>query len=141
MGASVEGRVPFLDADLVAFAAGLPLASRFDGGQGKRVLRTLARSLLPAEIAERGKHGFLAPTEDWLRGPLARLASDTFASAGSGAFRAPVLARWLEEHRAHRDRSGPLWTALCFELWWREVGSATPGQLAGPDPRDAPAAA
>src|SRR5258705_13940410 len=86
MGASVEGRVPFLDPALVEFADGLPLASRFEGDTGKRVLRVLARRLLPGNIADRPKHGFSAPIEDWLRGPLDPLAGDTFARPGSGVF-------------------------------------------------------
>src|SRR5205823_11242679 len=69
MGASVEGRVPYLDADLVAFAAGLPLATRFGADGGKELLRVLARRHLPADIAARRKHGFSVPIEDWLRGP------------------------------------------------------------------------
>ncbi|MBI5710183.1 MAG: asparagine synthase (glutamine-hydrolyzing) [Candidatus Eisenbacteria bacterium] len=130
MGASVEGRVPYLDADLVAFAAGLPLASRFADGEGKQVLRTLARRLLPEGIAGRRKHGFSVPIEDWLRGPLDALAGDVFAGAGSGVFRMGTLRRWHDEHRRRRDRSGLLWAALSFELWWRQVGAAPPGALA-----------
>lgn len=126
MGASVEGRVPFLDADLVAFAAGLPLDARFAKRQGKRVLRHLAARLLPADVASRPKHGFSVPIEDWLRGPLRDLAGDVFAAGGSGLFRAKALARWLDEHCAGRDRGGALWASLCFELWWREVGSMKP---------------
>jgi len=130
MGASVEGRVPFLDPALVEFADGLPLASRFEGDTGKRVMRVLARRLLPAAIAERPKHGFSAPIEDWLRGPLDALVGDVFAGSGSGVFDMPALRRWHDLHRRGRDRSGPLWAALSFELWWRAIGSASPERLA-----------
>jgi asparagine synthase (glutamine-hydrolysing) len=130
MGASVEGRVPYLDHPLVEFAAGLPLASRLDGGQGKQLLRVLARRHLPPEISERPKHGFSVPIEDWLRGPLDSLVGDLFSGAGSGVFRTDVIRRWHEEHRRQRDRSGPLWAVLSFELWWRLVGSASPAALA-----------
>jgi asparagine synthase (glutamine-hydrolysing) len=130
MGASVEGRVPYLDHPLVEFAAGLSLASRLDGGNGKQLLRVLARRHLPPEISERPKHGFSVPIEDWLRGPLDTLVGDVFAGSGSGMFRMDVLRRWHEEHRARRDRSGPLWAALSFELWWSLVGSASPERIA-----------
>lgn len=130
MGASVEGRVPYLDAALVAHAARLPLAARLGAGEGKAVLRRLAARLLPADLAARPKHGFSVPVEEWLRGPLAPLARDVLGAEGSGVFRRDVLARWLAEHAAGRDRAGPLWAALCFELWWREVGAAPPERLA-----------
>jgi asparagine synthase (glutamine-hydrolysing) len=129
MGASVEGRVPFLDPSLVAWAAGLPLETRFAGNEGKRVLRALARKHLPESIASRPKHGFSVPIEDWLRGALAPLARETFAGAGSGVFRPEALRRWMDEHARRRDRSGALWAALCFELWWKSIGSATPDAL------------
>ena len=129
MGASVEGRVPYLDPALVAFAASLPLASRFEGDTGKRVLRVLARRLLPPAITERRKHGFSVPVEDWLRGPLDALVGDVFASGTSGVFDRSVLRRWHDLHRRGRDRSGPLWAALCFELWWQRIGSAPPARL------------
>ena len=129
MGASVEGRVPYLDADLVGMAAGMPSNSRFEGKRGKRLLRMLARQLLPAEIANRPKHGFNAPYEDWLRGPLDALAGDAFAGPGSGVFHSATLKRWHDQNRRGVDRSGPLWSALHFELWWRSIGSATPRDL------------
>jgi asparagine synthase (glutamine-hydrolysing) len=131
MGASVEGRVPFLDPALVGFAAGLPLESRFENGAGKRVLRVLARRLLPPEIAERPKHGFSVPIDDWLRGPLDTLAGDVFSGPGSGLFDRDAVRRWHGLHRRGHDLSGPLWAALVFELWWRIIGSAPPPQLAG----------
>jgi asparagine synthase (glutamine-hydrolysing) len=131
MGASVEGRVPYLDHGLVEFAAGLSLASRLDGGQGKQVLRAVARRHLPPEISERRKHGFSVPVEVWLRGPLDALAGDLFASsAGSGVFEKRTLRRWHDEHRRGRDRAGRLWAAMMFELWWSLVGSARPAELA-----------
>ncbi|HKQ58616.1 MAG TPA: asparagine synthase-related protein, partial [Candidatus Eisenbacteria bacterium] len=131
MGASVEGRVPFLDAGLVEFAAGLPLATRFEGDRGKRVLRVLARRLLPPAISERPKHGFSVPIEDWLRGPLDALTGDVLGGVGSGVFDMGTVRRWHEEHRRGHDRSGALWAVLSFELWWRAVGSAPPARLAG----------
>ncbi|MBI1797647.1 MAG: asparagine synthase (glutamine-hydrolyzing) [Candidatus Eisenbacteria bacterium] len=130
MGASVEGRVPYLDPALVSFAAGLPLASRFEGDAGKRVLRSLARRTLPAAIADRAKHGFAVPIEAWLRGPLADLAGDVFGGAGSGVFDMATLRAWHDQHRRGHDRAGALWAALAFELWWSTIGSAPPERLA-----------
>jgi asparagine synthase (glutamine-hydrolysing) len=129
MGASVEGRVPYLDDALVRFAAALPISSRIEGATGKRILRRLAERVLPSEIVRRRKHGFSVPIEDWLRGPLDALAGDTFAGPGSGLFHMDVIRNWHQEHRRHRDRSGALWAALCFELWWREVATADTARL------------
>jgi asparagine synthase (glutamine-hydrolysing) len=123
MGASVEGRVPYLDPSLVSFAATLTPELRRGPEGSKRLLRRIGGQLLPREIAARRKHGFSVPIEDWLRGPLDGLVGDVFASAGSGLFEPAVLRRWHHEHRHGRDRSGGLWMALMFELWWREVAA------------------
>jgi len=48
---SVEVRVPYLDPDVVAFAAGLTSAEHVDHGETKQALRHLARVVLPADIA------------------------------------------------------------------------------------------
>jgi hypothetical protein len=40
-----------------------------------------------------------------------------------------VLRRWHDEHRRRRDRSGALWAALSFELWWKQVGARPPAAL------------
>jgi asparagine synthase (glutamine-hydrolysing) len=129
MGASVEGRVPYLDDALVRYAATLPLDARIRGAEGKVVLRHLARRHLPPAITDRRKHGFSVPIEDLLRGPLDSMLGDVLSGTGSGWLDARMLRGWHDEHRRQRDRSGPLWAALAFELWWREVGSATPERL------------
>ena len=59
-------------------------------------------------------------------------ASDGQLPAGEPAAVAPP-PRALPgggEHRRHVDRSGALWAALCFETWWRQIGSADAAQLA-----------
>ncbi len=54
---SIETRVPFLDPELVAFAANLPLEARIEP-QRKALLRELAARYVPAAIAARPKIGF-----------------------------------------------------------------------------------
>ena len=70
MAASIESRVPFLDHELVEFAARLPDSWKLRGFTTKRILRAAAADLLPREILERPKMGFPVPFADWMRGPL-----------------------------------------------------------------------
>lgn len=58
---SVEGRVPFLDVDFFEFAWSLPLEQKLQGITAKAILRKAAEDILPATIATREKHPFLAP--------------------------------------------------------------------------------
>ncbi len=121
MAASLEGRSPFLQTDLVEFALSLPEAYRVRGGRGKHLLREVAGKWLPPRAISKPKQGFAIPLADWLRGPLAELAADTFASH---AFRTrglvdPATAdTLLDDHTRQRiDRGEPLWQVLCLELW------------------------
>jgi asparagine synthase (glutamine-hydrolysing) len=57
----VEGRYPFLDHRLFAFAASLPERSRLSGLQEKEILRRWSRKRLPPSIVSRHKQPYRAP--------------------------------------------------------------------------------
>lgn len=61
MSHSVEGRFPFLDHELAAFAATIPSRYRLRGLEEKHVLRQAARGLVPDAIANRRKRPYRAP--------------------------------------------------------------------------------
>lgn len=126
--AGVAVEFPFLDEAVLALAARLPRAYRFEGTAVKPVLRAVAGRYLPPDIANQAKLGFPTPTEAWLRGPL-RHWLDAVERPGSrvsqlldaralGGLRLPqdrdllrelaTLERFLELFLGARDdRSGP----------------------------------
>ncbi|MBI3270379.1 MAG: asparagine synthase (glutamine-hydrolyzing) [Planctomycetes bacterium] len=61
MAHAVEGRLPFLDHELFAFARTLPLSLKIRGDVEKYVLREAVRDLLPDAVYRRPKQPFLAP--------------------------------------------------------------------------------
>ena len=67
MAASTEIRVPFLDHELVAFAAGIPDNHRVRWGTAKIALKAVAKRKLPKEIVTRPKTGFGVPIRRWLK--------------------------------------------------------------------------
>lgn len=58
---SVEGRYPFLDADVIAFATQLPPGFLMQDGREKYPLRQVARRHVPPAIVDREKFAFVAP--------------------------------------------------------------------------------
>ena len=58
MAASVEVRVPFLDTDLVEFAASIDNKHKQRGSKGKWVLKKAMESYLPKDVIYRPKTGF-----------------------------------------------------------------------------------
>jgi asparagine synthase (glutamine-hydrolysing) len=61
MGHSVEGRFPFLDANLVELANALPPAYKLRGLDEKHVLKRVAAGLVPDEVVRRPKQPYRAP--------------------------------------------------------------------------------
>lgn len=76
MAHSLECRVPYLDHELVEFAAGIPFEYKMRGLEGKRILRLCARRILPGDIVQRKKQPFLMPLDVWMRGRLKPLVLD-----------------------------------------------------------------
>jgi asparagine synthase (glutamine-hydrolysing) len=66
----VEVRVPFLDPDLVDFAASIPASLKVHRREPKWIFKRSMEGVLPQEIIWRPKTGFGGPLGKWLRGPL-----------------------------------------------------------------------
>jgi asparagine synthase (glutamine-hydrolysing) len=124
MAHSVEVRVPFLDAHVAELALALPTSAKVRGLAKKRLLRSVAGTLLPRSIARGAKRGFSIPMAAWLRGDLLATARDLLApdALRRGGVLAPEpVTRLLDEHVARRDdHSRALWGLLCFVLWQQQ---------------------
>jgi asparagine synthase (glutamine-hydrolysing) len=75
MAHSLEGRAPYLEPGLASAAWHLPREEKIRDGQCKVLLRDTAQRLLPLEIRQRRKQGFVLPMAAWLRDYLGRQVS------------------------------------------------------------------
>lgn len=66
MANSVEARYPFLDLDVVRFAAEVDPALHLENGREKMLLRKAAAGIVPRGIVEREKFGFHSRGSDFL---------------------------------------------------------------------------
>jgi len=67
MGASIEGRVPFLDHRVAEFALSIHGDHKFGNKfENKLLLRKLAQRHLPGDVSTRKKHGFPNAVTRWL---------------------------------------------------------------------------
>jgi asparagine synthase (glutamine-hydrolysing) len=125
MAHALEVRSPFLDTQLVQFAARLRPSLKVRGLSLKRVLKGAVGDLLPDEILNRPKRGFGVPLDRWFREDL-----DTYARSilGPGArlrghLNAAAVDQLLMEHRSRTGQHGhALWTLLTLELFLRRHG-------------------
>jgi asparagine synthase (glutamine-hydrolysing) len=71
MGNSVEGRFPFLDHRLIAFAAALPERLKLRGLDEKWILKSYGARWVPGAVLQRKKFPYRAPIAAALTGPEA----------------------------------------------------------------------
>jgi asparagine synthase (glutamine-hydrolysing) len=122
MAHGLEVRCPFLDTDVVEFAARLPRRMLM-GLRGKRVLRRALRDLVPAPILRRTKRGFGLPLRRWMKHDLAGPVRDVLLDRTArerGLFQPREVERLVAA--VGRDYAAPdrVWTLFVLELWFRE---------------------
>ena len=123
MAASLEGRSPFLDHEIVEWAARVPDQFKVRGRSGKYLLKKAFAKELPKSIHSRGKQGFGIPVSAWFRGPLYDWSRQRLLGAGSPLlrwFKPSALANILEEHRSARVDHGKRLYALSMLAVWAE---------------------
>jgi asparagine synthase (glutamine-hydrolysing) len=120
MAAGLELRVPFLDLDLMRFVERIPPSSRVRLRASKRLHRAAMVHLLPPGIAERPKHGFATPYDDWLRASLGEEVERRYApgTALAELLEPTAVARLVKEHRRGRaDHKAILYCLLELSEW------------------------
>jgi asparagine synthase (glutamine-hydrolysing) len=131
MAVALETRVPFLDKDVVEFAARIPPSMKVRDGRGKWLVRQVLYRHVPQNLVDRPKTGFGIPIDGWLRGPLKSWAGDLLSPArlkAEGLFSVDVVSSRMSEHMSGRRNHGSwLWNMLMAQAWhdeWCGVRSA-----------------
>ncbi|MFO1187716.1 MAG: asparagine synthase (glutamine-hydrolyzing) [Alphaproteobacteria bacterium] len=118
MAHGVEGRVPFLDPEVAAFALGLPDGEKVRGRLGKWLLRTWLEGAMPAANAFARKQGFTVPVAHWIAGQGKRLGELLSAHGAIAAIAHPAAVRAVCERAGESSRAGfAAWTLLFYALW------------------------
>jgi asparagine synthase (glutamine-hydrolysing) len=126
--AGVRTRFPFLDRLVAEFSGRIPARLKVRGLQKRYLFKRAFRTLLPAEIIQKKKHGFGVPVALWMKTDrgIRELAHDTLLSRRAlerPYFRRPFIEEWFRKHEASdsADYGEALWTLLMLELWHRQV--------------------
>ena len=122
MAHGLESRSPYLDHNLVEYAATFPSHIKIRGRETKRILRKLAEEYLPERIVRREKQGFMFPIAYWFRNELYDLIKEIIIESyfvREGIFRRETAERLLEEHRENRiDHHVRLWMLVNLAIWY-----------------------
>jgi asparagine synthase (glutamine-hydrolysing) len=122
MAHALEVRCPYLDTDVVEFAARLP-AGMLMRVRGKYLLRRAAASLVPEPILRRRKRGFALPLKRWLRHDLNQMTCDVLLDRTArerGLFDPGYVAKLVASLDRESVQADRIWTLLMLELWFRE---------------------
>jgi asparagine synthase (glutamine-hydrolysing) len=121
MAHGLEVRVPFLDRELVEFAARIPFDLKFKGLTSKYILKRAVACHLPGPILRQRKQGFTVPMASWLRNGLGDLAERILLGESlrrRDLFSQDRLKWMLAEHRSGRQALGHrIWSLVVFETW------------------------
>ncbi len=119
MFAGVEVRNPLLDIDVAEWAAKLPTRLKLDGFSGKHVLKSALRGLVPSEILDARKRGFVAPIGAWMQGRFAArmdaLPNRSHLAESGLIDPAAVSGLWDDMQRGRADRSRELWALMMLD--------------------------
>ena len=126
MAWGLEGRVPFLDHELVELAATCPPELK-TAHEGKGVLKEAARRVIPADVIDRPKGYFPVPALTHLEGPYLDLVRDALyapAAKERGLFRPEAVDRLLADPNGRLTplRGNELWQIALLELWLQRHG-------------------
>ncbi len=132
MGASIEGRVPFLDHRVAEFAMTVHGQHKWGGKhENKLLLRKLAARHLPPAVAVRKKHGFPSAVTKWLAAPQLGRVREQLLDRGTFAattFPATWLQSLLTSADTLHDNALTVHSLLVLESWHRVFcrGSGNP---------------
>jgi asparagine synthase (glutamine-hydrolysing) len=129
MAWGLEARVPFLDHELVEFAARIPQQHKLGPGPdtGKLILKEAAREVIPAAVIDRPKGYFPVPALKYLQGDVLDYVRDALTSERARAralYDQGYVATLLDDPEAHITplRGSKLWQLGLLELWLQSQG-------------------
>lgn len=123
MAHSLEVRQPFVDHEVMQFAASLPGSMKIRGMTTKYLLRQVATDLLPKRILTRPKQGFSVPIDRWMREDLAPLSRDVLLDQRArerGILEPAAVETLLRNQQRGEPRGFQIWSLMMLELWYRE---------------------
>jgi asparagine synthase (glutamine-hydrolysing) len=124
MAVSLEGREPFLDQDIIEWAAQLPSSYKYYEGQKKYILKQIVHKYIPKEIMERPKMGFGIPVDNWLSHELKDLVEEHLSEASlklHGLFNVQEVRNIVSDFlNGRKEKHLKVWYLLMFQMWYKQ---------------------
>lgn len=119
---SLEVRVPFLDHKFIEFCSTIPAEMKIKWLKKKYLLKKAVRDLLPREVIDHRKQGFVGPMTNWLKNELKPFVHDTLSETNlrkHNLLNYTTVQRILEEHFSGKEIHDTLiWSMVVFQIWY-----------------------
>lgn len=119
--AGLEVRMPLTDVRMFDIARRIPANDKIDENQNKLAFRQAACSVLPEEIANRPKLGFVVPIRAWIGDERynAPVVEKLTGKSSQKFFDQAEIARiWNDYHAGNTDLWRQLYTIYTFLVWY-----------------------
>ncbi len=120
MAFAIEGRVPFLDHELLEYCLSMPQNMRIRNGAEKYMAKKIMTKRMPETVTKRKKRGFMVPMHHWMENELRDYAEDmlsekTLQKRGMlNVGVSDILKKPKTIWRGHQ-----IWAIITLELWSR----------------------
>jgi len=119
---SLEIRVPFLDHVLLEFCAKIPPEMKIKWFQKKYLLKKAVAGLIPKEVLNHRKQGFVGPMTTWLKNDMKHYVMDVLSKRNlqKHAFLdRNGVQQVLDEHFSGREIHDTLiWAMIVYQKWY-----------------------
>jgi len=124
MTASLEGREPFMDQNIIEWTAQIPDEFKYRKGVKKYILKEIVHRYVPKEVMDRPKMGFAIPISDWLRTQLRPMLEEYLSDdriRKEGLFSVEFVRQLKSDFlNGKKEFDVKIWYLLMFEMWYEE---------------------
>jgi asparagine synthase (glutamine-hydrolysing) len=124
MSVSLEGREPFLDQNIIEWAAQLPSEYKYYKGQKKYILKQIVFKYIPKQVMERPKMGFAIPVERWLSNELRPLVEEYLSPSMINKhqiFKTAEVEKLCDDfYNGRKEKYLKIWHMIMFQMWYQK---------------------
>jgi len=118
----LEVRVPFVDHEVMEFCAKIPPEIRLKGFKKKYLLKKAMTGILPDDVINHRKQGFVGPTATWIKNDLREYIVDILSENNikkHGIINSNTVQKILNEHFTGKNLHDKLiWSLVIFQKWY-----------------------
>jgi asparagine synthase (glutamine-hydrolysing) len=124
MSTSLEGREPFLDHNIIEWAAQLPTHFKYHKGIKKHIIKEIVHDYIPQATMQRPKMGFAIPIAQWLGAelqPLVQQYINEQAITSQQIFNWQAVDSILKHfNNGRHEYATKVWYLLMFQMWYKQ---------------------